>query len=103
MSGSIVAFREETGLGRASTAGLATRLRQLAGALLAEWQLRRDLAHLQSLDGRALHDIGLTRGSLEGAVRHGRGRHWQPRTEPGEPIRELAEWPVMPISWTEWR
>ncbi len=39
-----------------------------------EMRVQRDLHRLQALDDHRLHDIGLDRGSLEDAVRHGRPR-----------------------------
>jgi len=47
-------------------------LERLAAALLREIRVRRDLRTLSGLGETALHDIGLTRGGLEDAVRHGR-------------------------------
>jgi uncharacterized protein YjiS (DUF1127 family) len=47
-------------------------VRHLAEAVRREFRLRHDLAMLQSLDDTMLHDIGLSRSEIEGAVRHGR-------------------------------
>ena len=44
-------------------------------AMAREIRLRRDLRSLQSLDDVMLQDIGLGRGELEDAVRHGRSGH----------------------------
>jgi uncharacterized protein YjiS (DUF1127 family) len=35
---------------------------------------RRTRAHLSNLDDHMLKDIGLSRGSIESAIRHGRSR-----------------------------
>jgi uncharacterized protein YjiS (DUF1127 family) len=47
-------------------------VRQMAEAVRREVRVRHDLATLQSLDDAMLHDIGLSRGEIEYAVRHGR-------------------------------
>ena len=47
-------------------------VRRLAAAIGREVHLRHDLAILQSLDDAMLNDIGLSRGEIDGAVRHGR-------------------------------
>jgi len=47
-------------------------LKRLLGRIGAEWRLRRSIATLRSFDDRMLADIGLTRGSVEYAVRGGR-------------------------------
>ncbi len=44
-------------------------------AIAREVRLRRDLRNLQRLDDVMLQDIGLGRGELEDAVRHGRSGH----------------------------
>jgi uncharacterized protein YjiS (DUF1127 family) len=103
MSGSIVAFPVRASHARPAAPDLATRFRRLIEAALNEWRLRRDYACLQAMDARGLHDIGLTRGSLEGAVRYGRDWRSSVRDTPSEPIREAADFPTMPLSWTEWR
>ncbi|HZH51336.1 MAG TPA: DUF1127 domain-containing protein [Microvirga sp.] len=51
----------------------ASLLARLAAALAREIRVRRDMRLLSSLDDAALHDIGLARGGMEDAVRHGRG------------------------------
>jgi len=98
MSGSMTAF--SSGFSFRGSVGAAIRTRFLAAVALvaAEWRIRRDLAALQALDGRGLHDIGLTRGSLEGAVRHG-GKGLGSL----HPIGDLPECQALPSSWTEWR
>jgi hypothetical protein len=40
--------------------------------LYREWDVRRQIAKAQMLDGASLRDIGLTPGGLESAIRHGR-------------------------------
>ncbi len=49
-------------------------LRAWLDGLAYEVRLQRDLRALQALDDHRLHDIGLDRGALEDAVRHGRAR-----------------------------
>lgn len=101
MSGSIAPFPQS----RATRppVSFASELRRFLSLAVQEWRLSRDRAELQALDGRALHDIGLTRGSIEGAVRF--GRHGAPRHSggPAEPFGDGAESPAIPSSWTEWR
>jgi uncharacterized protein YjiS (DUF1127 family) len=48
---------------------------RLAGALAAEWRVRRDIRTLRQLGDLALRDMGLTRGEIEHVVRHGRRWH----------------------------
>ncbi len=63
---------------RAASVALAPRvlvtLRAWFEALAHEIRLHRDLRQLEALDDHRLHDIGLDRGALEDAVRHGRMR-----------------------------
>ena len=47
-------------------------LTRLFAALMREFEVRRDLRRLSSLDESALRDIGLSRGEAEYAVRNGR-------------------------------
>ncbi|WP_262028001.1 DUF1127 domain-containing protein [Microvirga sp. Mcv34] len=49
-----------------------SRIRSLFAALMHEIEIRRALRDVSSLDDAMLHDIGLTPGSLEDAVRCGR-------------------------------
>jgi uncharacterized protein (DUF924 family)/uncharacterized protein YjiS (DUF1127 family) len=44
--------------------------------LAAESRRRRAIRELQAFDGRALADIGITRGEIEFAVRNGHPRQW---------------------------
>jgi uncharacterized protein YjiS (DUF1127 family) len=98
MSGSITIF-PDAAAARPVSQRLLSRSSIVLAALAREWRLRRELRALESLDSRALQDIGLGRGGLEGAVRHGRGRvHDAP---PATPIG--VEETLMPPSWTEWR
>jgi uncharacterized protein YjiS (DUF1127 family) len=53
-------------------ASLTNRLVGVFIAIAREIRLRRDLRNLQRLDDAMLRDIGLGRGELEDAVRHGR-------------------------------
>jgi len=47
-------------------------IRGLFGALAREIRIRRALRDVSSLDDNILCDIGLSRGGIEDAVRHGR-------------------------------
>ena len=47
-------------------------LRTLVSGLIAEWQLRREIRSVEGFTDAMLHDIGLTRGGIADAVRHGR-------------------------------
>lgn len=52
-------------------------VRRLAGVLAtaaSEWQARRDMRALGGFDDAMLHDLGMDRGAIEDAVRHGRTR-----------------------------
>ena len=63
-------------------------------------ETRRDLRLLSAAGDDMLRDIGLSRGGIESAVRHGRGRSSAgARSEraTGPAI------PALPSSWTEWR
>ena len=55
-----------------AASGKPSRIRGLFGALLREIRIRRALRHVSTLDDAMLCDIGLSRGGLEEAVRHGR-------------------------------
>ena len=102
MSGSIITF-PNAGLARPpASAAIRKRLVRFAAFAVQEWRLRRDLAQLQSMDARGLHDIGLTRGGLEGAVRYGRRSSALARDLP-ERMCRAPERPRIPSSWTEWR
>ena len=46
--------------------------RRIAAALAQELAVRRGMQSLASLDDRLLRDIGLERGQIDYAVRHGR-------------------------------
>ena len=101
MSGSIVLF-PGSNVGRSARPSFQQRLRDLASFIAQEWRLRRDLAQLEALDTRGLRDIGLSRGGLEGAIRHGcRAR----TVDDGAPVtfQQKPEPAVPPSSWTEWR
>lgn len=54
---------------RAHLLELAFQPWQMLASLMAE---RRDHARLSNLDDHMLKDIGLTRGSIRSAIRHGR-------------------------------
>ena len=66
--------------------------------LVTEWQVRRDLRRLEMLDAHMLHDIGLTGGGLEDAVRHGRPRDRRARLASARDIEALSG-----SSFTDWR
>jgi uncharacterized protein YjiS (DUF1127 family) len=55
-----------------ASAGKPSRIRSLFGALAQEIRIRRALRDVSSLDDNILCDIGLSRGGIEDAVRHGR-------------------------------
>jgi uncharacterized protein YjiS (DUF1127 family) len=98
MSGSMAALSGGFPVRAPARQALGPRFRAIVALFAAEWRIRRDLAQLQALDARGLRDIGLTRGSLEGAVRHGGRGIAAP-----EPIPTLPEEHLIPSSWTEWR
>ena len=49
-----------------------SRIEGLFRSLLREIRIRRALREIGTLDDAALFDIGLSRGGIEDAVRHGR-------------------------------
>ena len=49
-----------------------SHIRSLFAALRREIEIRRALREVSALDDAALHDIGLSQGNLEDAVRCGR-------------------------------
>jgi len=51
---------------------LARNAAMLTRQLATEWRLRRDINMLRQLHDRDLSDMGLGRGEIERAVRHGR-------------------------------
>lgn len=55
-----------------TTADRPSRIRGMFGALLREIRIRRALRDVSTLDDSMLCDIGLSRGGVEEAVRHGR-------------------------------
>lgn len=55
-----------------TTAAGPSRIRGMFGALLREIRIRRALRDVSTLDDSMLCDIGLSRGGVEEAVRHGR-------------------------------
>jgi uncharacterized protein YjiS (DUF1127 family) len=67
---------------RSAQAGPAAGLfRRLIGKLVFEIELRRSLREVESLNDSMLRDIGLQRGGLEYALRHGVSdvKKWLPR------------------------
>ena len=47
-------------------------LRGVVSGLITEWRLRREIRSVQGFTDAMLRDIGLTRGAIDDAVRHGR-------------------------------
>jgi uncharacterized protein YjiS (DUF1127 family) len=68
----------------------ATLFRVALRALANWWTARRDAARLSGYPDRMLKDIGMARGGIEWAVRHGRGED--------EPNR--AEDPIYTDKWS---
>ena len=57
----------------ATAVGVATQpVLRLVMKVIAEYHTRAAVRQLQELDDRLLHDIGLTRGTINQAVRRGR-------------------------------
>jgi uncharacterized protein YjiS (DUF1127 family) len=72
-------------------------LARLFALVAREIRIHRDMRVLASLDEAALHDIGLVRGSVEDAVRHGRLKDGVvPAASDPEPAS-------LPHSLVEWR
>lgn len=72
--------------------------------LVREVQARRDANLLASLDERGLADVGLSRGSVDFAVRHGRPLSGPDRAPPRHDTPTGAQPASLPASaWTEWR
>ena len=65
-------------------------IENLVAALIREWTVRRALKHLQGLEGRALRDMGLHRGNLDYAVRHGREAYGGAHIPTRSPSQEMA-------------
>ena len=62
----------------------ATPFTSVLRALSDWWSARREASHLSGYSDRMLKDIGVSRGSVDWAVRH--GRHENPAPEPERPI-----------------
>jgi uncharacterized protein YjiS (DUF1127 family) len=75
-------------------------LRRLLAMIAHEIRIHRDMRILSSLGDAALQDIGLTRGSVEGAVRHGRAEYQ--RNLDLKQILSSAQ-PIAPQPTTDWR
>lgn len=69
---SLTGQRRGRARGRTAWAAVRTAVLTFVHALAAERQLRRVTRELESLDDHRLRDLGLTRGSIERAVRFGR-------------------------------
>ena len=52
--------------------GRARNPAALLHSLYREWDVRRQMARAQMLDGASLRDIGVAGGGLESAIRYGR-------------------------------
>ena len=52
---------------------LLAGMARIAGAVVAEYRVRRAARHLMRLDDLMLRDIGIGRGEIEHSVRVGRG------------------------------
>jgi uncharacterized protein YjiS (DUF1127 family) len=88
-------------LGTSRTSG-PTLLTRIAAAVAREFRIRRDMRLLSQFGDSALHDIGLSRGGVEDAVRYGRsafGRSSIVGPAPGETSEPVA----LPSADTEWR
>jgi uncharacterized protein YjiS (DUF1127 family) len=57
----------------ARTARKPSRLSDLMASLMREIEIRRALREVSTLDEAMLHDIGISPGGIEEAVRCGRG------------------------------
>lgn len=94
--GAMAAVRGGEQAGR-SGQGILARLGEIVAGLAQEWAVRRDVQALESLDGRTLADLGISRGEVERAVRFGR------RGALGLSIAGVVARPLMPVSFSEWR
>jgi hypothetical protein len=56
----------------ARESGRARNPAALLLSLYREWDVRRQMARAQMLDGASLRDIGVAGGGLESAIRYGR-------------------------------
>lgn len=68
-------FHSAAGSRPASRGARGSALRALGGVvsgLIHEWRLRREIRSVEGFSDAMLHDIGLTRGGVDDAVRHGR-------------------------------
>jgi uncharacterized protein YjiS (DUF1127 family) len=59
-------------LGGEAARAAAASLFAIGSRVVRELRLRRAIRAMQDLDDAMLHDVGLTRDEIEGAVRHGR-------------------------------
>jgi uncharacterized protein YjiS (DUF1127 family) len=55
-----------------SLARFISKVVAMSTILMREWQTARDLRRLSGMSDAMLHDIGVSRGGIEAAVRHGR-------------------------------
>lgn len=88
-------------LGTSRTYGTAL-LTRIAAAVAREFRVRRDMRLLSQFGDSALHDIGLSRGGVEDAVRYGRSEFGRSIiVEPA--LGETSERGALPSADTEWR
>ncbi|HMO29908.1 DUF1127 domain-containing protein [Enterovirga sp.] len=69
---------------------IADALRAFLAAAGRQLRLRRERRLLETLDDRALADLGLSRGSLDGAVRFGRGERLASSPEAERSVRQIG-------------
>lgn len=70
---------------------------RLLSLIVEEIRIHRSMRQLASLDDTMLRDIGLDRGAVEDAVRHGR------YSADGTIVTTRAPRAVLPSSLTDWR
>lgn len=79
-----------------------TLLARLAAVVAREFRVRRDMRLLSQLGDGALHDIGLSRGAVEDAVRYGRSAMGRSSIVEPAPV-ETPDTAGLPSACTEWR
>ncbi|MCB8821880.1 DUF1127 domain-containing protein [Microvirga rosea] len=80
---------------------LSAVLSGIVAFVAREIRIRRDLRQLSTFGDAALHDIGLSRGNIEDAVRY--GRPFQGTSRVVEPLATDCHGPSVPSFQTEWR
>ncbi|WP_046862086.1 DUF1127 domain-containing protein [Microvirga massiliensis] len=76
---------------------LVSKVVATSTVLVREWQTARDLRRLSGMSDAMLHDIGVSRGAIEAAVRHGRDA----AAAPSAPSCVASRLPASAV--TEWR